>query len=68
MLILAQELGIGGVWLGIYPVEQRMDTLRQLFELPDHAIPFCILSFGYPAEKKDPSERFQESRVHWNKW
>jgi nitroreductase len=56
------------VWLGIYPIEERVDGMRKLISLPDHFIPLGLISLGYPAERKPPDTRFQESRVHDNRW
>ena len=68
MLLMAQELGIGSVWLGVYPLEDRVKALKALLRLPDNVIPLSILPIGYPAEKKAPVNRFNPSRVHRNGW
>lgn len=68
MLIMAQDLGLGAVWLGVYPMKEIVEGIKQLLGLPDHIIPFSIVSLGYPAEKKDASDRCNEARVHWNQW
>lgn len=68
MLIMAQDLGLGAVWLGTYPMKEVMEGIRKLFDLPEYIIPFSIISLGYPAEEKAPINRFDETRVHWNKW
>jgi len=68
ILIEAQHLGFGAVWLGVYPVEDRVDGLKRLLGLPVRVIPLSIVSLGYPAEKKEPSNRYDRSRVHLNKW
>ena len=38
--------------MGIYPVEERIQALRDLLGIPGHVIPLCMVSIGYPAEKK----------------
>lgn len=68
MLLMATELGLGSVWLGVYPVEERVAGIEQLFNLPEGVIPLSIISIGYPAETKEPADRFNPSRVHKNKW
>jgi nitroreductase len=68
MLLMAVELGLGSVWLGVYPLEDRILGLRTLLKLPDHILPLSILPIGYPAESKEPSERFDQSRVHNDQW
>ncbi|MBN1292982.1 MAG: nitroreductase family protein [Candidatus Latescibacteria bacterium] len=68
ILIEAQLLNMGAVWLGIYPIEGRIDGFRQFFQIPEHIIPFSIIAIGYPGEYKEPADRYDESRVHYQKW
>ena len=68
MLLMAQELGLGSVWLGVYPLEDRIKGLKDLLGLPQSVIPLCILPIGYPAETKGPANRFDPSRIHTNRW
>lgn len=50
MILAAQALGIGSVWLGTWPQMERVDAQRALFDLPDTVIPHSIIAFGYPDE------------------
>lgn len=68
ILLAAHSLGLGAVWLGVYPRNERMDGIRKIFNLPDHIQPFSLVSIGYPAEKKKITERYKEERVRWNHW
>jgi len=36
--------------------------------IPEHIIPFSLISIGYPAETKPKSNRYDESRIHYDKW
>ena len=69
MILAAEDLGIGSVWLGTWPQLDRVENQRKLFNLPDSVIPHSLLAFGYPdeePEKKGPE--FEEDRVHYEKW
>jgi len=68
LLIAVHALGLGGVWLGVYPREERVSGMKKLFSLPEHITPFAIVPIGYPAEKKPPSGRFDEGKIHFNGW
>ena len=68
ILLAAQSKGLGAVWLGVYPKEDRIKTLKENFNLPEKVIPLSIISVGHPAEKKKPSKRFDRSRIHLNIW
>ena len=68
MLIAANALGLGAVWLGVHPGEELVRETRELLGIPGHVTPLCIVSFGHPAEEKPPGERYDESKVHREKW
>ena len=39
LLIAARALGLGAVWLGVYPLEDRIKGISQLLNLPQSVIP-----------------------------
>lgn len=68
ILLAAHALGIGGVWLGVYPREERIKGMADLFELPKDIIPISLIALGYPNEKITQPERFKKERIHYEKW
>jgi len=68
LLIAVNALGLGGVWLGVYPIEDRVVGIRKLLGMPESVIPFALISISYPAEQKPPADRYDESRVHHDRW
>ena len=68
MLIEAELLGLGAVWLGIHPLPERESALRGLLGIPEHVVPFAIVPFGWPQERKRPSDRYDEARIHLERW
>ena len=68
ILLAAHGLGLGAVWVGIYPRIQRIEALHKIFELPEHIKPFSVISLGHPAEQKPFPERFDHRKVHSEKW
>jgi len=71
MVLAAHALGIGSVWLGTYPQTERVEKLRELFSLPDTAVPHSIIAFGYPedGDLHTPGKGFYEDdRVHVDRW
>jgi nitroreductase len=68
LLLAACDLALGAVWVGIYPRQQRMESIQKIFELPSHIHGFSIVSIGYPAEKKVQPDRFKRDRIHYEKW
>ena len=57
--------GLGGVWLGIAPVEERMKAVEQILSIPENLRAFAIFPLGYPAETKKQEDRYDENRIHY---
>lgn len=68
ILLRAVELGLGAVWCGVYPNEERVEAFRKIFGLPEHVVPFSIVPVGYPAETLKPVDRFKPERIHYEAW
>ncbi len=68
ILVAIAAKGLGSVWLGVYPREDRVEGLRQLLRLPKNIVPFALLPVGHPAETKPPKTEFDFSRVRYNGW
>ena len=57
--------GLGGVWLGIAPIEERMKAVEDILNLPDSLRAFAIFPYGYPAEERAQQDRFEQDRIHY---
>lgn len=68
MLIAARSKGLGAVWLGIYPREDRVEGLRRMLDIPKSVIPFALVPLGHPAEEKPKEDRFNIDRIHLERW
>ncbi len=65
MWLMTESLGLGGVWMGIAPNQDRMDAVRQILDLPDRLEAFSLFPVGYSAEKREQENRFDKSRIHF---
>ncbi len=68
LLLAAHACGLGAVWVGVYPVEERMQRFRKLFGLPAPVTPFALVPLGHPGERIPPVRRFDPARIHSNGW
>lgn len=66
MLLAAHALGLGAVWCGVYPMEDRMESVRTILNLPDNLIPLNVIAFGYPTAPGTPKDKWDEKKVHYN--
>ena len=58
-------LGLGGVWIGIAPLKDRMALVHDILKLPENVEVFSLFALGYPAESRKQQDRFDESRIHF---
>ena len=69
LLLAAHDRGLGAVWVGVYPVEDRVANLKQVLDLPASVIPLSVVPLGYPASTPDLAERrYNAVRLHHNRW
>jgi nitroreductase len=68
VLLAATALGLGAVWLGVYPGEDRVAAVRQVLGMPETITPLNLISIGHPAEEKEPRTQYDETRVHREQW
>ena len=61
-------LGLGGVWLGVAPLQERIDYVKEVMDLPDDLQAFSMIPVGVPAKdrkERDRSKRIDDSRIHY---
>ena len=68
LLLAATASGLGAVWTGVYPREDRVAGMRKLLGIPDQIVPFALVPIGHPDESPPAADRFDPSRIHHGKW
>lgn len=68
LLLAAVALGLGAVWLGVHPREERIAAIRRVLGIPANIIPLNLISIGHPAEERPPRTQYSEARVHREQW
>ena len=68
ILLAAHALGLGAVWTGCYPMEERMTQVSQVLGLPETIIPLCVIVMGYPNENPEPKDKWKPENVSYNKF
>lgn len=66
MLLAIHAVGLGAVWTGVYPMEDRVAGFRKLCNLPDNVIPLGFAPIGWPAQQPKSESRFRQDRIHRN--
>ncbi|MFO7698748.1 MAG: nitroreductase family protein [Anaerolineae bacterium] len=68
ILLAAVALGLGAVWCGVYPNEERVIEARAILGIPEGVVPLCYVPVGVPAEDKEPRTQYDAHRVHHESW
>ncbi|MGI6199914.1 MAG: nitroreductase family protein [Christensenellales bacterium] len=68
LLLAAHGMGLGAVWMGIYPDQTRAAQTAELFGLPAHILPLGMAAVGVPAALPDAPDRYEADRVHLDRW
>ena len=65
LLLEADSLGLGAVWLGIAPLKERMEAVHTVLNMPENLDAFAIIPCGYPETIHPQQDRFDKQRIHY---
>ena len=68
ILLAANALGLGAVWTGLYPNEERAKAVRDVVKAPEHIVPLCTIVIGHPAGQTQPKDKWKPENVSYNKF
>lgn len=68
ILLAALSLGLGTVWTGIHPMQDRVLAFQQLFQLPASLMPLGLVVIGHPAVEAGRKSRYDAAKVRRNAW
>ncbi|MCC8071966.1 MAG: nitroreductase family protein [Bacteroidales bacterium] len=66
ILLASQSLGLGAVWTGVYPMQDRVERIQKLLGLPSTIIPLAVVVIGHPDSPSRPKDKWRPERVHYN--
>lgn len=68
ILLAAHANGLGAVWTAVFPDETKVAAIRKILSLPDDVTPLNIVPVGYPAEDPPVKDKWDKTKVHYDKW
>ena len=68
LLLAAEALGLGAVWTGVYPYEERVATVKSALGLPEEIVPLALVPIGHPKGDPQPKDKFNKDNIHYNGW
>lgn len=66
ILLAAHALGLGAVWTGVYPVQDRVEMVSKALGLPEGIIPLNIICIGHPDSDNPAKDKWDPAKVHYN--
>lgn len=68
ILLAIESLGLGAVWTWAHGSESNVQIIRDVVSLPDNIEPFAYIPVGHPSGECRPKDKFDASRIHWNRF
>ena len=68
ILLAANALGLGAVWTGCYPMEDRVAEVSKVLKMPKTIVPLCVIAIGHPAEQPTPKDKWKPENVSYNEF
>ena len=68
ILLAANALGLGAVWTGGYPMDERVASISKALKLPETIIPLCTIVIGHPAESPTPKDKWKPENISYNEF
>ena len=68
LLLAAHALGLGAVWTGQWPMEDRYQHTMKVLGMPDTIIPLGTMIIGYPDEQPTPKDKWKPENVSYNQY
>lgn len=65
ILLEADSLGLGAVWLGIAPNPGRQRCVEGILGMPEELEAFALIACGYPEKVNPQQDRYDGARVHF---
>lgn len=66
ILLAANAMGLGAVWTGTYPSEERVKAVSKVLQLPKKLIPLNTIVIGYPDGTNTPKDKWKPTNVSYN--
>jgi nitroreductase len=68
LLLAVTALGLGAVWCGVHPSQERVEEISKILGIDAPFVPLNLIAIGHPAEEKEPRTQYDEGRIHREKW
>ena len=68
MLLAAHGIGLGAVWCGLYDSGNLVEVMKDVLELPNNIIPIGMVVVGNKEKDMEQTNRYDDNKIHYDKW
>lgn len=68
MLLAATSLGLGSLWMGVYPEERLVEPVGLVMPTPDDIVVHSMVALGHAESIPQAPDRFEPAYVHHESW
>ena len=68
ILLAVDYFGLGAVWNGCYPGEDRAALVKSVLGLPEDVEALSVIIVGHPDGEPAPKDKWDPERIHQEKW
>ena len=68
ILLAVEALELGAVWTAAYPYNDRMNVVVENLNLPENILPLAVIPMGYPQGEQKTKNKYEPTKIHYNKW
>ena len=65
ILLAAHAMGLGAVWTGVYPIQERIADVSSILSMNEKHVPLCVIPIGWPADAPAPKDKWDPAKVLW---
>jgi nitroreductase len=68
ILLAATDIGLGSVWIGVYPLDCKIKPVRKILDMPDYVVPLAMIYIGHSTQELEGRCRYNDKRIYWQKY
>lgn len=63
LLLAAHAMGLGAVWCGVFPGQEKVEATRRILGIEERFVPLSIVPVGMPAEQPEVKDKYKEENI-----
>lgn len=63
LLLMAEAMGLGAVWTGVYPYPDRIKAVSETLELSETLVPLNLIPIGRPQGDPRPKDKYNTANI-----